>query len=143
MSLESLLDATLDDLADLPEFKPFPAGAHRVTIILESKEVNKKPCVEMKMRAIETVDLAEPQSETNVPLVAGTESGVLFVLDNDIGQGKFKEIMKVLAAKFGTSKVRDTMESAKNAECLVITKLRTNKEDKSIVYTDVVKLEVL
>ena len=28
-NLDSLLDGTLDALADLPEFKPFPAGTYR------------------------------------------------------------------------------------------------------------------
>ena len=37
-ALDNLLDATLDDLEDLPEFTPFKPGAHKVTASFEEKE---------------------------------------------------------------------------------------------------------
>ena len=97
--LNDLLDANLDDLADLPEFGIYPSGVHRVIINWESKEVNKHPSMEMKMKLIETVELANPAEDQ--PVAAGTESSSLFMLDNEFGQGAFKQIMKVLAGACG------------------------------------------
>ena len=45
VSIDSILDSTLDDLADMPEFKPFPAGAHKCTFDFEAKTINGKPAV--------------------------------------------------------------------------------------------------
>lgn len=139
LDLDSILDSSIDDLADLPEFQVFPNGVHKVIIDFESKEVNKHPCVEMKMKAVETVELANPAADT--PLEAGTESSVLFMLDNEFGQGKFKSIVKTLAAATGTSTIKDTVEAAKGMEVQVVCKVRQNK-DKTQSYTDVSKVIV-
>lgn len=135
-SLNSLLDSSIDDLADLPEFQVYPNGVHRVTIKWESKEVNKHPCLELGMTAIETVELA---NAADTPLAAGTESSVLFMLDNEFGQGKMKSIMATLAAACGTGSIRETMEASNGMEVQVVTKVRMNK-DKSQSYTDVTKV---
>lgn len=138
-ALDSLLDSTLDDLADLPEFKPYPNGAHQVTIAFEKKTVNKHPAVELKMTAISTLELSEP---TDAPLEKGSESSVLYMLDNEMGQGKFKEIIKILSAHFGAGKKNaEYIEEAKGLQCTVVTKKRSNK-DKTAEYTDIVTMTV-
>jgi hypothetical protein len=134
--LNSLLDASLDDLADLPEFGTYPAGSHKVTIKWEQKEVNKHPCVELQMTAIETEELSNP---ADTPLNPGTEGSVLFMLDNEFGQGKLKQIIKPLAAATGQTSLRGIMEHSNGMEVSVITKVRQNK-DKTQSYTDVVKI---
>lgn len=139
--VNNLLDMTLDDLADLPEFKPFPAGAHKVYITLEKKVVNKKEAIEAKLKAIETLELSEPEGEDK-PLEAGAESGVLYMMDNEFGQGNFKKIAVVLARALQVSSVGDLITACKNVEVLVVTKLRKNK-DTGQVYTDIKELQVL
>ena len=93
--LSGLLDSTLDDLADLPEFKTFQPGAHKVTINWEEKVINEHPSVEMKMKLIETLELADASGTPDAP---GTETSVAFMLDNEIGQGKLKEVLKPIGA---------------------------------------------
>lgn len=136
IDLDSILDSSIDDLADLPEFAVFPAGVHTVVINWESKEVNKHPAMELKMRAVETVELSNP--ETDSPLTAGTESSVLYMLDNEFGQGKFKTLIKQLAGHFGTTKISETLEASQGMEVQVVCKVRQSK-DKSTSYTEVVK----
>ena len=136
-ALDSLLDSKLDDLADLPEFKVFPPGAHRVIISFSTKEINKHPAVEMKMKLVETVELAEP---TDVPVAAGTETSVAFMLDNEFGQGALKEVCNPLAKHFGTDDLRSTFEAALGAEVTVVTKLRADKNDADKKYLQVKSL---
>ena len=134
--LNDLLDANLDDLADLPEFGVFPAGVHKVVIKFESKEVNKHPCLELQMTAIETEELSNPE---DTPLTQGAGGSVLFMLDNEFGQGKLKSIIKPLAAATGQSSLRAIVEAANGMEVSVVTKIRQNK-DKTQSYTDVSKI---
>jgi hypothetical protein len=139
LDLDSILDSSIDDLADLPEFAVFPNGAHKVLIQWESKEVNKHPCMELKMKAVETVELSNPAEDK--PLVAGAESSVLFMLDNEFGQGKFKTIIKALAEATGSNKISEAVEASNGMEVTVICKVRQNK-DKTQSYTDVTKITV-
>ena len=138
-NLDALLDMSLDDLADLPEFKVFPAGAHKCTMELTSKEINGTPAIELKLKLIETIELADPSEQA---MAEGTESSVAFMLNNELGQGKFKAIAKILAGHFGCSTVAEVIEQSKGAEVLAVTKTRQNKE-KTQTYLDVVTLQVL
>lgn len=135
-ALDALLDANLDDLADAPEFGVFAPGQHKVTIEIEQKEVNDKPCFELKMTAIETEELADP---ADTPTKAGDQSSILYFMDNELGQGNFKKMAKQIAEITGTSGIRDTIESAKGLEVSVVVKTRQNK-DKTATYQQLVKL---
>jgi len=140
VNIDSLLDGTLDDLADVPEFKNFPNGAHRATVTFERKEVNKHPSVEVKLTAMETVELTNPTDDT--PLEKGATASVLYMLDNDLGQGKFKEIMKAFAAVHGNKKLTELMEESQNSEVLVVTSQRPNKE-KTKMYMDIDTIQLV
>jgi len=138
-TLDNLLDATLDDIADLPEFRPFPAGTHKVTLALSQKSLNNKPAYEVKMTLIETIELAD-QSET--PLTQGATDSVAYFLDNQWGLGAFKKLLKPAGEHFGTGSIRDIIENLQGAEVIVITRQRPNKE-KTKSYTDIVELIVV
>ena len=134
-NIDSILDGTLDDLADLPEFKPFPVGTHKAVLTMEQKVINKHPAIEVKLKALETIEL--PSGSEAEPVSPGQEGTVLYMLDNELGQGKFKKLLKQLAETYGTDKTnREIMAEAQNAEVLVVTTLRSNK-DKTKQYMDI------
>jgi len=136
--MNSLLDSSIDDLADMPEFAVYTPGAHKVRISFEEKEINATPAVEMKMALIETLELANAGDVAQEP---GTESGVLFMLNNEYGQGSLKDVLRPLAAATGVSNTRALLEAAKGMEVTVVTKIRFSK-DKTKKFTDVVSLSV-
>ena len=138
-NIDSLLDGTLDDLADAPEFKPFPAGTHKVTMTIVQKKIGTHPAFEVGMTAVETLELADTTQE---PLKTGATTSVAYMMDNDLGQGNFKKVLKSLAAHFGAKSNRELIEDAQNLEVLVVTKTRQNKE-KTQSYTDIVELQVI
>lgn len=143
--INALLDGTLDALADTPEFKPFPAGTHSITVSLVDKATDKKkwvnghPAYELKMTLDETLELADSSSET---LAKGAKTSVLYMLDNEMGQGQFKKFMSALVAKFGAKTNRELIAEANNLACTVVTKQRANK-DKTQMYTDIVEILVM
>lgn len=141
--VDALLDGTLDDLADMPEFKPFPVGTHAVTLKIIDKtaakdRVNGHPGFEIKMVAVETLELA---NSDDTPLVAGAETSVLYLLDNEMGQGSFKKILASAAEHFGAKSNRELIADLQGATVAVVTKQRQNK-DKTQTYTDIVELKV-
>ena len=138
-NIDSMLDGVLDDLADAPEFKPFPAGTHKVTITILQKKIGTHPAFEINLKAVETIELSDSSQE---PLKSGATTSVAYIMDIDIGQGNFKKILASLAATYGAMSNRQLIEAAQNAEVLVVTKVRQNK-DKSQSYTDIVELQVI
>lgn len=146
--LDSLLDATLDDLADVPEFKPFPAGAHRCTINWAFKEISKQMCPEIKLTAIETIELSNPE---DTPVKAGDTAAQAFLLKNkegkknEISEGQLKNLLKPLQEHLGTASNRETIEKSNGLEVVAVTKLRTDNSDKDNVkhYLQVVNISVI
>lgn len=143
--INSLLDGTLDALADMPEFKPFPAGTHSILGTLIDKASDKKlwvnghPAYEFKMTLDETLEMAD---STQLALAKGAETNVLYMLDNEMGQGQFKKLMTALSVKFGEKTNRELIGECKNLAMTVVTKQRSNK-DKTQMYTDIVELLVM
>lgn len=138
-NMDAMLDGVLDDLADAPEFKPFPAGTHKVTITIAQKKIGTHPAFEISMKAIETIELSNPE---DTPLAAGATTSVAYMMDIEIGQGNFKKILASLASHYGAKSNRELIADAQNAEVLVVTKVRMNK-DKTQSYTDIVELQVI
>lgn len=141
-NISSLLDANLDDLADLPEFVVPPAGAYNATILsIEEKKIGDHQAVEMKFKLQETLELA---SATDAPVAPGTECAVAFMLDNEFGIGGMKAALAPLKAALGTNTARETMEAAKGCSIMLVTKVRSGKGDNSDKkYLGIHKIEVL
>lgn len=138
-NFDSILDANLDDLADLPEFASFPAGVHRCTVSLTKKEINSKPAIEVKLVAIETVELSKPEEDK--PVNAGQVSSAAYFLDNEFGQGAFKKLVAPLAASLGVYSLRELLEQAEGTEVEAVTAFRKNKKTGE-EYFDIKKLIV-
>ena len=141
MNIDDLLDSTLDDLEDLPEFKPFPAGVHRAMISLDFKEVNGKQVIELEMKALETMELSDPAKAE--PLKEGDTTSIIFMLDNEFGRGNLKKIATPIATALGTGSIRETVEGCKDVEAVLVTALRADKNDKDKFYTNVKELQVV
>ena len=139
VDMDSLLDGSLDDLDDLPTFKPFPNGAHLCTIGFERKIVNKHPCFEVKLTYIEAQELANKEE---APPEKGDEATVLYMMDNEVGQGKFKELMKVFAAHHGAMKLGELVAASQNNQVLAVTEQRDDKE-KTKKYMDITNIRVV
>lgn len=142
--IENLLDATLDDLADLPEFKPYPDGAHQVLATMEAKTIGGKPAIELSFKLVETIELSSPVEEGAEPK-PGDQSNTLYFLDNEFGQGKFKKIAKVfkdaLSLEGETNRV--IVEQVTDIECVIVSNVTIDKKDKTKHYLNVQELQVV
>lgn len=154
ISMDDLLDGTLDDLADVPEFKPFAAGAHRVTINFDAtKKINDMPAIEVKLTHLETVELTNPE---DTPPKAGDTTNVIYILKkkneqgqivrNELAEGQFKQLLASLAPSFPEATTnRAIMEAAQGYEVLAATSIRENKKDKNNIkhYTSLDSVQPL
>ena len=139
LSLDSMLDVSLDDIADLPEFLVYPAGAYRVTINFDAKKINEHPSVETKLKMLEVLELSDPSA---TPPEVGAESSVAYMMDNEFGQGNFKKLVKPLCEHHGITNLAQVIAASQGMEVMVVTKQRMNK-DKTQTYLDIVSLAVL
>ena len=152
--IDSLLDGTLDDLADMPEYKPFPAGAHLATIMKWEQKTMPDKKDASKTNVIMNVRLAA--KETVEPAVADevvspgqeTEYGFFLIHHSapkamEMGQGQFKEIMKSLAGHFGAKSNRELIADSTGADVLIVTGFRADKTDKTKKYSQLENLKVV
>lgn len=140
INVDDLLDATLDDLEDLPEFKPFPPGVHSVIASLELKEVSDKQAVELSFKGKETLELVDSNHE---PIKEGDEASVLFMLDNEFGRGNMKKLLAPIGQALGTGNIREIIEQTTEMDVVIVTSYRRNKEDPTSPYMNVKELQVV
>lgn len=139
-SIDSILDATLDDLKDLPEFTPFHPGTHIVSLKWDKKIVNDKPCLELTLTMVETVELVD---STLPPNAAGSTTSTLYQLTNEISQGKLKEVMKVLATSTGLSVMSEIIAASNGLVVKAVTSVRADKTDPTKMYGDLKRIEIV
>jgi len=143
-NMASLLEGTLEDLADAPSFEPFKPGAHLITIQswegLDGKlKISNHPAIKINLRLDETKELNDPNDTAQAP---GSETGIVFMMDNEYGQGSLKKILAALSSHFGSKTNGETFEASTGAQCLAITDLQSNKE-KTKFYTNIKEISVI
>jgi len=133
MNLDQLLDTSISDLADLPEFKQPPAGAHRCYFNLAIKEINKEPALVMNFKVIETLELEDPENDK--PLEAGDEFDISSIMTNKFGQGLVKSVAAKACATQGvdpeTASLGQSFAPYIGGEVIAFTGLQVDKKDKS------------
>lgn len=141
--LDNLLDSTLDDLEDLPSFKPFPIGAHKVLASFGTKDINGKPAVTLDFTLIETLELSDASVDAADFPKAGDTSNTMFMLDNEYGRGNLKKAAMPFGAALELSTIRDIVEGVKEIECIILTGLRKDKNDPDKFYLDVKEIQIV
>lgn len=126
--LNSLLDATLDDLADLPSLEAWPTGAYNVRLNADLKVINDKAAVEIKLELLNVEEIPEIKEDDFVPSEKDRTS-ILFVTGNEIGDGKLKEFLKATEQYTGDGNLRERIENMKNLEVVVVLKRRYDKKN--------------
>lgn len=155
--INSLLDATLDDLADFQKFEPFPAGSYRFQLSWELPEDDEIVIVVMKLKNLECLDV--PGVEEDKLPVVGKESTFWMRLQQKNGealtwpdgtpntqdQGRFKDILRILAPLFnpdGTLSNRQLMEASAGCELLGTLKVKASKKDKDQKFNEIKELVI-
>ena len=127
-----LMDVSLDDLADLPEFKPYPAGVHIADLEWERKEINSKPSIIMNFKYVECVELSDTSEKVPEP---GATAQVAFILKNNDGQkneiseGKWKNVCTELQPAFGGNSIGEIMANSQGGRVQIATKVKVNKQN--------------
>ena len=137
-----VLDMTLDDLEDMPTFEPYPAGAHRALMTLDTKVINDVQAVEAKFKLIETIELAEPLKDGVKPPVEGDETSVLCQLNNEWGRGTLKMLATPVGQSMGIAPIRDVIQECNDVEVIIVTLVQIGKKD-GIARTKIKELAVV
>ena len=144
-NLDNILDATLDDLADMPSIVPFPDGAHKVT--LSFKFDDKKAAVMLQLTYVEALEI--PDTDAAIP-AAGDKNTVYYGLKtkegkpNEYAQGALKLVLLSLKESFPGNSMKEIMASAEGAEVAVVTKIRLGKgEYEGKDNIDIQKIQII
>lgn len=134
---------SLDDIDDLPEFKAPPSGGYKLLLtegFVFKKDVNKHPAETFDFKILEILEQSE-QVDDKEQVKVGDTFNIAFMMDNAIGQGFFKDMMKPLQAKFGTSNIGELRKNSKGIEILAIIH-RTHDKEKDRHYAKIKSYEL-
>jgi hypothetical protein len=144
MTLDELLNGSVDNLADKPEFKPYPPGVHGVAVFFKEKKEKDFQGVEIRFSYAEAVELKNPEDQApeakaeqvlQLNLLAENET------QREFAQGTYKDIVQALIARFGVGSPRDLMNNNQGAGAIITTGLR--KAGKKASNPDAQYLELL
>ena len=128
--LAGLLEANLDDVADLPTFEVPPAGYYKLALTIGLKKINEKDAVEFDYVVREVLELADA---SKTPPTIGTKFNEAFQITNEIGLGKFKAAAKPVMEALGTISFADILgNQVQGMEVFATLKRRVHKDDKSL-----------
>lgn len=135
--LDSILDMSLDDVEDLPEFVTPPPGHYKLLLKkLEQKTLSEKPALVFSYAVIETLELSN-EADTPVAGDLKSEFSETFFLNNEKGLAFAKKNLAPLSAHFGVKTVRELIAACEGGvEVAATIKNRANKE-KTAIYPSV------
>jgi hypothetical protein len=135
-NLDALLDASMDDLDDLPPIGVPPSGHYNLTVSFEIKEIgdDKKEviCASYIVDAINELKDDEERNEVAV----GQQFSEFFHLTkrdgapNKFGIGTLKERLKPFAERFGTTKIGELIKEVKQVSIAASVKRKVNKKNE-------------
>lgn len=115
-----LLDAQLDDLKDLPEWKTFPPGVYLVKPVVKmEKKANTGLVISVTCTLLEG-GVLEMNDKDATPPEVGSQTSVNYNWDNEYAQGNIKNLLKPIAAATNgqVTKVADLLEMINTADSL-------------------------
>lgn len=136
MNLDALLDGGFEQLADKPEFKPYPAGVHAANIFFKDKQFGEKgkdgAGFEVKFKYLENVELvnsedavpkADDEMTMNLNLTAQKDG------TRENAQGNLKLILAAAKIKFPeANSVRELIAAAQGQAAAITTSIRKNRQ---------------
>jgi hypothetical protein len=147
VAIEDLMDASLDDLKDLPGFVVPPVGHYKLLVSLETKKINDHPSIQASCTVLETFELA---NKNETPVENGTKFSQLFMMDNEWGQGGFKGFALPISEglKLVRPPIKEVVAAIQNITIAATIKHRYHKEDRALpvgerrVFADLKNVEV-
>lgn len=145
-TLDSLLDKNLDDIADLPEWRIYPAGAHKLRVNWETKDKKWKDkdhgdmegkVVVMKLTAIETLELTNPKDDK--PLAGGEVATMEYNPFYDNAVSALKGVLKNMEPVIGSSNLKALIQGTEGFEVVAFTAIRKYKKQDG-TYGDQMKV---
>lgn len=139
-----ILNGSLDDIEDLPQFIAFPSGAYIVELPdgLVEKEINKHPAVTMKIKHEETKELSDPNTPDSERPKVGDQTDISFMLDNETGRGFLKIALKAIKERVNSNNPKELMAAAKGVKALIVVK-KTKDDAKQREYTNLVRMALV
>lgn len=131
------LDQTVEQLVDLPVFKPFPNGTYKFTFGYEPLENDDGVVTGIKAEFLmtEIIELANPDQASDVE--PGKKLTVILNTvkndgdKNEFAEGTIKMVASVLRERFQGNSIREILDAGCGAELAATVKLRKYKDKQT------------
>lgn len=149
--IDSIMDSTIDDLADYVPFEPFPLGSYKCQLSYEADTIGEKelPAIRITFTLLEVIEMVKPGS---VAPEEGRKVSIVYIMvkkdgdPNAMGQGQLKEqILTPLKEVYGGDKISEILGAADGSSviCTFSIRRRKNKETGDIIHENQLKAMVV
>jgi hypothetical protein len=136
--MDDILDRSIDDLADLPEFKIPPTGMYKFEVSAAGKMINDKPAIEINVTIKETIELADAETPASELAKEGDKFSIAFFMrnkdgtTNEFAEGRLKAFAAPFQQHFGESNIKTLLKAHLKSSVLVTGKItkKARKDDK-------------
>lgn len=143
------LDATLDDIEDMPGFKIPVSGAYKMTFT-GGAEQDDPLSWKLDFKIDEVIEIVEkgldPNDDDDKPPIVGDIMSLMFMRDNKLGVDAFKKVMKPIAVgmKIDTKDkpISELFHECKEAKLLVVIRRKWNEKHQAH-FCNVKKIAVI
>ena len=147
---DALLDKSIDDLADLPEFKVPDTCMYKLLMTTEGKAINEKPAVVAHFTVAELLELADDSVPENERAKNGDKFDIAFILkdkegnDSEIAWGKLKQLTAPFSEHFEEKNLRTLLKEKLNTAVSITAKVtkKQRKDDKDKYQADVTDIVI-
>jgi hypothetical protein len=127
-----ILDGSIEDLADLQTYDPWPEGTYETLFDWSTGKVNEASVVRFDFKLTSVLELANPEAEPPKDGSIAQISAFLINKDgtkSENGQGMVKLVAQALQETFGGTTPREVLDAAKGGKVAVTFKVRSKTKD--------------
>lgn len=134
--IDALLNASMDDLEDLPPVGVPPSGHYNLTVSFDVKEVgDDKKQIPVATYTVDAVNELSDQDEASEVAVGQQFSEFFYLMKKDgerntFGIGKLKQRLVPFAERFGTTNIGELLKNVQQIAITAEVKRKPNKKDE-------------
>lgn len=132
-ALESVIARDISEIADLPDFKPPPAGVYALLIEdISTKEIAEKTALQVTYVVDTIIEQVSTEIDPKDQVIPGNKFSEAFFFDKvenlDMTLGSLKKKFAPLAEHLGTTNLKGILEGAVGLKIMCNIKNRVNKK---------------
>jgi hypothetical protein len=122
---DSILNTSIDEIDDLPDYANFPDGTHNALLTLEKKQMQDEPRMVLNLKYVSSITLVSLEEEAPK---AGTIASTIYDVTHPLGGPAFKKAIGNVLTAMEIKNFGEALKQIQDIPVVVTTKISTTKK---------------